>query len=240
MTLGYRGTHYAGWAVQPHGRTVQATVEAALGASLGHAVRVTAAGRTDAGVHADAQVVSFDTASPIPCQGLQRVVQHHLPDDVWVDDVAEAYSDFDARRSARRRWYRYAIWRHAAPSSQWRGRALVTADRLDVGAMREASQHLIGYHDFASLVTRLSAAGSTSRTVFAADWLDVSPELLTFEICADAFLKQMVRAVVGSLLWVGAGRWSPSDFASALAAVDREAAGPNAPAAGLTLYHIEY
>ncbi|HYW87594.1 MAG TPA: tRNA pseudouridine(38-40) synthase TruA [Chloroflexota bacterium] len=240
MTLGYRGTHYAGWATQPGERTVQASVESALGVALGQAVRVTAAGRTDAGVHADGQVVSFDTASPIPSEGLQQVLPHHLPDDVWVDDVAEAASDFDARRSARRRWYRYAIWRHRVPSSRWRGRALVTHDPLDVAAMREATRALLGRHDFASLVTSPSVIGSTERTVFAADWLEVSPSLLTFEICADAFLKQMVRAIVGTLLWVGAGRWSPTDFARALAAVDRRAAGPNAPAIGLTLHRIEY
>jgi tRNA pseudouridine38-40 synthase len=240
LTLGYRGTHYAGWAVQPHGRTVQATVESALGAALGHTVRVAAAGRTDAGVHADAQVVSFDTTSSIPCEGLQRALPHHLPEDVWVDAVAEAPADFDARGSARRRWYRYAIWRHAVPTSEWRGRALVADRALDVPAMRAASRHLIGRHDFASLATSPSGAASTTRTVFAADWLEVNASLLTFEICADAFLKQMVRAIVGSLLWVGAGRWSPSEFARVLAAVDRRAAGPNAPALGLTLHHVEY
>ena len=106
--------------------------------------------------------------------------------------------------------------------------------------MRDASRALLGRHDFASLVTRPSRRTSTTRTVFAADWLEVSPSLLIFEICADAFLKQMVRAIVGSLLWVGAGRWSPPDFAAALAATDRRAAGPNAPAVGLTLHHVEY
>jgi tRNA pseudouridine38-40 synthase len=159
---------------------------------------------------------------------------------VWVDDLSEVASDFDARRSARRRWYRYAIWRHGVPSSGWRGRALMVHDALDVPAMREASRALIGCHDFGSLVSSPSVTGSTTRTVFAADWLEVSPTLLTFEVCADAFLKQMVRTIVGSLLWVGVGRWSPTDFVRALAAVDRRAAGPNAPAVGLTLHRIEY
>jgi len=89
-------------------------------------------------------------------------------------------------------------------------------------------------------VTQPSRQMSTTRTVFAADWLEVGHALLSFEICADAFLKQMVRAIVGSLLWVGGGRWTPTDFATALAATDRRAAGPNAPAVGLTLHHIEY
>jgi tRNA pseudouridine38-40 synthase len=242
MTLGYHGTRYAGWGVQPGGVTVQATVESALTSALGHSTRVTAAGRTDAGVHAEGQVISFDTTSRIPCEGLHDLASHYLPDDVWVDEVVETSGDFDARRSARRRWYRYAIWRHAVPSPCWRGRALVTHDRLDLPSMRAGAQHVLGTHDFASFVTRPAetARASTTRTVFAADWLEVSRSLLTFEICADAFLKQMVRTVVGSLLWVGAGRWSPSDFAAALAAVDRRAAGPNAPAHGLTLHHIDY
>jgi tRNA pseudouridine38-40 synthase len=99
---------------------------------------------------------------------------------------------------------------------------------------------LIGRHDFASLVTRPAVRPSTERTVFAADWLEVSPSLVLFEICADAYLKQMVRTIVGSLLWVGLGRWRPDQFAAALNAADRRAAGPNAPALGLTLHRIDY
>src|SRR5579872_4119175 len=215
LTLGYRGTHYAGWAVQnrSHVSTLQTTVESALGASLGNGVRVTAAGRTDAGVHADAQVVSFDTASPMGVKGLYQVLSQRLPDDVWVVDTAEVNFEFDARRSALRRWYRYAIWRSdSAPPAEWQGRCLIHVEQLDVDAMLRASQMLLGHHDFASFVTRPSKRGSTDRTVFAADWLEVSPSLLLFEICADAYLKQMVRAIVGSLLWVGNGRWTPEDF----------------------------
>lgn len=245
MTLGYHGTRYAGWGVQPGQQpTVQGSVEAALHDVLGHPVRVTAAGRTDAGVHADGQVISFDTTSPIPAAGLARALPAHLPSDVWVLDAAEAGPSFDARRSARRRWYRYAIWRHATPPAAWQGRSLVETQPLDLPAMRAASRALLGRHDFASLVTRpapeISASASTQRTVFAADWLSATPSLLVFEICADAFLKQMVRTIVGSLLWVGLGRWAPPDFANALAHTDRRAAGPNAPAVGLSLHRIEY
>src|SRR5262245_17546582 len=240
-TLGYRGTRYAGWGVQPHKPTVQSTVEEALSSVLSHPVRVTAAGRTDAGVHAEGQVIHFDMTSSITSDGLLRALPHYLPDDVWVHDVAETSLDFDARRSARRRWYRYALWRHATPpGAAWQGRALHHTDALDLPSMRKASQSLLGRRNFASLVTRPSVATSTTRTVFAADWLLVSQSLLIFEICADAFLKQMVRTIVGSLLWVGSGRWQPDNFAHALDAVDRRAAGPNAPAEGLTLHRIEY
>jgi tRNA pseudouridine38-40 synthase len=239
-TLGYRGTRYAGWGIQPHAVTLQGTVESALSASLAHPVRVTAAGRTDTGVHAEGQVISFDTSSTMTPEGLHKVLSTKLPDDVWVHSVSEAPSDFDARRSARRRWYRYALWRHGTPGSEWHGRALMHSDALDLGAMRAASRALLGRQEFASLVTSPSSAGSTVRTVFAADWLHISDALLAFEICANAFLKQMVRAIVGSLLWVGSGHWQPADFGAAVQAKDRRAMGPNAPAIGLTLHHIDY
>ena len=238
--MGYRGTRYAGWSRTPGQTTIQATLETALASALGHPVRATAAGRTDAGVHADGQVVSFETSSPLPCEGLRRVVQQRLPDDIWIVDATEAGPDFDARRSALRRWYRYAIWRGGVPPAPWQGRCLEERQVLDVDAMRAGANLLLGRRDFASLVTRPSAKRSTIRTVFAADWLEVNAALLLFEICADAFLKQMVRAIVGSLLWVGVGRWTPEQFATAVSSADRRAAGPNAPAVGLSLYRIEY
>ena len=242
LTLGYRGTGYAGWAVQTRSQmpTIQATLEAALEHALGNSVRVTGAGRTDAGVHAEGQVVSFDTTSQIACAGLTRVLARWLPDDIWVVNAAEASPEFDARRSALRRWYRYAIWRSADVPASWQGRCLVETQPLDLAAMREASEALLGRHDFASFVTSPSQRASTERTVFAADWLEISPVLLIFEMCADAYLKQMVRTIVGSLLWVGNGRWSAADFGAAVTKVDRRAAGPNAPAVGLTLHRIEY
>jgi tRNA pseudouridine38-40 synthase len=246
LTIGYRGTRYAGWAVQSPrvtgGRpTVQATLETALTAALDHPVRVTAAGRTDAGVHAEAQVVSLDTSSSMPAEGLTLVLPRYLPDDLWVVNAAEAPAGFDARRSAKRRWYRYAIWRQHSVPSAWQGRCLVEIDHLDVDAMREASRTLLGRRDLRALATQPPARQSTVRTIFAADWQRIrSTPLLLFEICADAFLKQMVRAIVGGLLLVGRGRSTPVDFASGVASKDRRMAGPNAPAMGLTLTRIEY
>ena len=172
-------------------------------------------------------------------EGLRRVLARWLPEDIWTVAAADAPPEFDARRSAVRRWYRYAIWRSAQVPSEWRGRCLVETQDLDLSAMRHASSALLGRHDFASLVTRPAKLGTTERMVFAADVLEVST-LLLFEICADAYLKQMVRTIVGTLLWVAQGRWSPDDFRAALSKTDRRAAGPNAPAVGLTLHRIEY
>jgi tRNA pseudouridine38-40 synthase len=238
LTVGYRGTHYAGWGLQPGQPTVQAAVESALGAALGHDVRVTAAGRTDAGVHADGQVLSFDTSSTITPDGLGRVLGTRLPPDIWVAESCETTAGFDARRSAKRRWYRYALWRGHAPSTEWHAQALAHTEPLDLTAMREAASSLLGTHDFASFATQ--HVGTTQRTLFAADWRQVNASLLLFEVCATGFLKHMVRGVVGSLLWVGGGRWSPTEFERALKATDRRAAGPNAPAHGLTLHRIDY
>jgi tRNA pseudouridine38-40 synthase len=246
LTVGYRGTRYAGWATQSprvtHGRaTVQATVERALEQTLGHPVNTTAAGRTDAGVHADEQVVSFDTSASLPAAGLRLVLKRNLPDNIWVVDAQDAPPDFDARRSAKRRWYRYAIWRDQHVPAAWQSRCLVETQPLDVDAMREASRSLLGRHDLRALATQPPPRQSTVRTVFAADWQRIgSTPLLYFEICADAFLKQMVRAIVGGLLLVGRGRSTPADFASGVASKDRRTAGPNAPAMGLTLTRIEY
>jgi tRNA pseudouridine38-40 synthase len=106
--------------------------------------------------------------------------------------------------------------------------------------MRQAAPALLGRHDFSALATRPPARQWTRRTVYAADWLQVEPALLLFEICADAYLKQMVRTIVGSLLWVGRGHWTPAQFATALHSTDRQATGPNAPAVGLSLHRIEY
>lgn len=213
-------------------------VENALAEVLGHATRATAAGRTDAGVHADAQVVSFGTSCAIPPHGIREALSHQLPSDIWVVDIAEAPPGFEARRSALRRWYRYAVWRDGTPSAAWQGRCLAHSGRLDLAAMRRAASHLLGRKDFRG-VSSPPQGRSTLRTVFAADWLDLAP-LAIFEICADAFLTHMVRGIVGGLLWVGRGHWTVQQFAAALTSGDRRDAGPNAPPIGLTLTRIEY
>jgi tRNA pseudouridine38-40 synthase len=246
LVLGYRGTRYAGWAKQAADKTagrdtIQGVVERALGGLLGEPTACRAAGRTDAGVHATGQVVSLRTRSRIPADGLRRALAGHLPDDVWVVDAADAPPDFDARRSARRRWYRYAIWRGPCPPASLRGLALVHPAPLDVAAMRRAGGALLGRRDLASLAAAGGSSRSTVRTLYAADWLETDEErLLVFEICADAFLKQMVRTLVGGLLWIGQGVWTPDRLEAALGARDRRAAGPTAPALGLTLTRVEY
>lgn len=249
LVVGYRGARYAGWARQPGSRTsrptIQACLEDALGRALGHRVRVTAGGRTDAGVHADAQVVTFDTVSPVPSAALPRMLPRWLPDDIWAVDAYEAPQLFDARRSAIRRWYRYTIWRGEVAPLEWRGRCLEYPDPLDVSAMRRAAWALVGSLDLRTLVdgwTRDAWPGrSSERTISTADWLGTADDpLLELEICADSFLRHVVRTLVGGMLRVGRGQWSADHLLTAIARGERQAGGPTAPAYGLTLTKIEY
>lgn len=243
LVLEYEGSAYQGFALQPNGRTIQAELEAALSETLQERIRVVAAGRTDAGVHAAGQVVSFRTGSRYSPEVVQRALNARLPDDIVVVEAAEADPAFDARRSARRRWYRYTIWRGRYRSVWCRRLSYHLPARLDVAAMREAGRLLVGRHDFRAFATSWGTdwrpGRSTWRTVYQADWTEAQNRLY-FDICADGFLRQMVRGIVGTLLWVGRGKWSQENVSSLLSGAPRGQAGPNVPAHGLTLMRVEY
>ena len=242
MGLEYEGTRYHGFALQPGLPTVQLVVERALADLIGSAVRVTPAGRTDAGVHAIGQVLSFRTESRLPAEAISRALGSRLPEDVVAGPSDEAEAGFDARRSALRRHYRYTIWNNKRPNLWWRRYSLHVADRLDESAMREAAAALVGRHDFASFVGHAAQEprrSSAVRTVQRADWIREG-DLLHFDCCADAFARHMVRNMVGTLLSVGCGRTSAQEFERVLEAQDRRAAGPTAAASGLTLVKVDY
>lgn len=242
LDLAYEGTRFSGFGLQPGRLTVQAVLEDALGDLLGHPVRVTPAGRTDAGVHAHGQVVSFRTQAPLPAAAIGRALRARLPEDVIAGHGAEAPSDFDARRSARRRHYRYSIWTAEVPSLGWRRFSLHHVGRLNEERMNTAAAALRGRHDFASFVGhagREPGGRCAVRSVERAAWARQG-DLLHFDCSADAFARHMVRNFVGTLLWVGRGRLAPGDVPDILAARDRRAAGPTAPAHGLTLMHVDY
>jgi len=240
LVLEYDGSRYVGWQVQPNGASIQAEVERAL-AALHHAPRrVTAAGRTDAGVHALGQVASFPEERPLPLKAYVRGMNALLPPDVAVRDASLEPDGFDARRSARGKRYRYRIENAPTRAPLSRLEAWQVFPPLDVEAMREAAAHLVGRHDFAAFraadceakhavreVTRLELTGRTGGRI------DVVVE-------ATAFLKHMVRNVVGTLVDVGRGRRSPAEVAAILASGDRTRAGPTAPPQGLCLEHVFY
>lgn len=267
MTLAYDGTNYCGWQVQPNGVSLQSVVEQGLMDFTGRRTRVVASGRTDAGVHAVGQVISLNTESTAPCKGFLHGLPVYLPDDVVVCDVEEAKPGFNARYDAKRKWYRYVIHNNPIRVPFLRHYALWQRSRLDDKAMDEAVQCLVGTHDFRCFETQWPNRSSSVRTIFhasvtrTAGWptwqatpatatsgsLHRSPvidgmesDFLCFDIEADGFLYNMVRAIAGTLIHVGRGRWSTHDMRRILETGDRTHAGETAPAQGLYLMRVGY
>lgn len=238
LTLEFDGTDFYGWQRQAHGeRTVQATLEAAFAALPGDHSAVLAAGRTDAGVHALAMVAHVDTTSTIPEAKLRLALNAHLPADVAVTALSAAAPDFEAQFDClyRRYLYRMRVTRDdpRAMAIQ-RDRLLAVHWRPDIAAMQAATEHLLGTHDFASFATQETR--TTVRTVHLCDLREERGEV-RLHIAADGFLRNMVRTVVGTLLWVGRGKLRPDDLPGVLEARDRQRAGHNVGPQGL--YFVE-
>jgi len=234
--VAYDGTAYAGFQVQSNAPTVQGELERALSTVCAEAVRVTGAGRTDAGVHASGQVIDFRTASALDGSTTGRGVNALLPEDIAVSALEPAAEDFHARFSATGRTYEYRIRHGSERDPLERRRELHHAAALDLAAMRDASARLVGRRDFSSF----AAGPGGVRSVRRAEWCELGDAQIRFEITADAFLRGMVRAIVGTLLWVGRGKIDAPAFERIVAASDRRVAGPSAPANGLCLIAVEY
>jgi len=243
LTLAYDGTAYAGWQIQSHGRTLQEVVESALGKITGEPIRVTASGRTDAGVHALGQVVGFRTESKLSPEIFMRALNAELPRDVAVLDAAEAPDGFHATLSAKRKRYRYRIFAGPTRDVFRRQTAWHLPRALDVEAMDRAAQALRGTHDFSSFETQGSERKTSVRTIYDISvrrGLEGDPHLIAVEVEADGFLYNMVRTIVGTLVKVGRHARSECWVAEVLAAMDRRAAGPTAPPQGLFLMSVRY
>lgn len=245
LTLSYDGSGFAGFARQPGLSTVQGGVESALRTALRREVQTVGAGRTDAGVHALGQVVSFPAVETDPTDTqLLRSLNALTPRGIVVTGIRRADAEFSARHSAVAREYRYRIVPGPVPPLFIDPYAWQVSHALDLHAMREATTHLLGEHDFRSFCVADSARGK--RTVRRLDLLEVLPEVvlgehsITVRVIGNAFLHSMVRTIVGSLVEVGTGRRDAAWMAEARAACDRSAAGLTAPAKGLTLWHVSY
>ncbi|MGH0035348.1 MAG: tRNA pseudouridine(38-40) synthase TruA [Myxococcota bacterium] len=240
LRIEYDGTDFEGWQVQKgDARTVQGSLCAAL-ARLGRGpVRVVGAGRTDAGVHAEGQVAAARLATRLPPEALRRALNAHLPRDVGVLEVAPAAPDFDPRRAARRKLYRYQIWNGRDRSPLRARRWAPVHRRLEVGAMARAAAALEGRHDFTSFRAAGSSVKTSVRTLFRAEVAGEPGGEIVVELEGDGFLRHMVRNVVGTLVEVGHGARSPEGMPALLAARDRGLAGPTAPARGLTLVRVD-
>lgn len=237
--MSYDGTDFFGWQRQPGMRTVQGVIEAGIRELLGEEVFVRAAGRTDAGVHADGQVASFSLASRIPTHGLLRGLNSILPVDVALVEVAEAAPDFDARFSARGKVYRYTVFNHMVRSPRHARVAWHVRRALDMAAIRQAAALLVGEHDFRAFRAADCERRTTRRIVRRLD-VDRQGALLTFDVEATAFLKNMVRILVGTLVDVGRGHLGPEAVSRMLETGNRAAGGMTAPPQGLTLLRVHY
>ena len=240
LTIEYDGAPFAGWQLQPDLPTVQGVLEAAVKAACGNNVRVHGAGRTDAGVHALAQTAHVDLARTVRPEVLRSAVNYYLrPARIAVLAVETVPDTFDARLSAIGRIYVYRILNRRAPPALERGRVWHVAPPLDIKAMRKGACHLIGHHDFSTFRDSLCQARSPLKTLDALELRRAGDEI-HIEARARSFLHHQVRNIVGTLKLVGLGRWTPDDVAGALAARDRRAGGPTAPAEGLCLVEVRY
>lgn len=239
LTIEYDGTHYHGWQVQLNGETIQFVLEGAVSTFFGKATRIVGAGRTDAGVHALGQVANFFCDEKPDLGRLQRGLNALTPADITVTDVKIVPESFDARRSGRSRVYQYYILNRPTPSPFYVNRAWHVHQPLNLSSMREASRCLEGEHDFSSFRAAGCDAAHPVRKIYRVELVQRG-ELLVFTIEGTAFLRHMVRNILGSLVEVGRGLRTPQGFADLLEACDRNLAGPTAPACGLFLTEVKY
>ncbi|WP_366637642.1 tRNA pseudouridine(38-40) synthase TruA [Aquisalimonas sp.] len=239
MGVEYAGTGYAGWQEQRHTQSIQTLVEGALSRVADERVRVVCAGRTDAGVHGLGQVIHFDTSARRPTRGWCLGGTTHLPDDIALTWAREVPAQFDARRSALQRHYRYVILNRPVRPAWLNGRVAWARKPLDIRRMQAAAPHLLGEQDFSSF----RAVGCQSRHA----WREVTRaelhrqgDFLYLDVSANAFLHHMVRNIAGTLMAVGAGDRDPHWVAEVLAARDRTVGGFTAPAGGLYMVAVDY
>jgi len=242
LNVAYDGTDYAGWQIQPNGVTIQAKIEEAFSAITGEAVRIHGSGRTDAGVHARAQVIHFDSPWPDERSGKDLVngLNAKLPNDIRVRDLKAVADDFHAQYHTTGKEYRYFIWNgRVVPPFLYRYRTRV-ADVLNLDAMRAAARYLVGEHDFCSFAAYPNEEREDSvRTIHSFDVCTEGQEI-SLHVAGSGFLYKMVRSLSGWLLEVGRGKFEPERTPEILAAAERTGDVVTAPAKGLFLWQVDY
>ena len=239
LRLMYVGTAYHGWQVQKNAVSVAATLEKALASVVGHPVKCTGAGRTDAGVHAETYVANFRTTSRIPCDRLPLAVNTRLPDDIVVVRATQVPDSFNAIGSCLKKEYTYRIYNSRLGNAFYVNRAWFYPRHLDEGVMARAAAGFVGTHDFAAVRSVGTETKTTVRTVYYFD-ITRTGDLIECRVCADGFLYNMVRAMVGTCVYAAEGKIPPDGIPDLLAGRNRTAAGPTVPPGGLYMTRLWY
>lgn len=239
LTVAYDGTNYKGWQIQPNGITIEEVLNRELSRLLGETVTVTGASRTDSGVHSLGNVAVFDTGARMPAEKISFALNQRLPADIVVQDSCEVAPDWHPRYQNSRKTYEYRILNRTFRLPSRRFDTYFYHHPLDVAAMCRAAEYLVGEHDFKSFCAVNAQVRSTVRTIYACDVLREG-DLITIRVTGNGFLYNMVRIIAGTLIKAGSGELMPDRMPEILAARDRGAAGPTAPAHGLTMIGIVY
>ena len=240
LLIEYDGTNYHGWQIQPNATSIQETIEDRLQKITQEEIRLIAAGRTDAGVHAIEQVANFSTKSRLDINNIQRGLNSLLPPDIAIKEISEAEQDFHARYSAKSKIYRYVILNRRFPSPLYRNFSWFIPFNFNIEEMKKAAQYLLGKHDFSSFKASRCNSHNPIREVYGISVDKDTKGFIIFEIEANAFLKQMVRNIVGTLTDVGKDKIGVSEFEDIFLSKDRKKAGITAPPQGLFLAKIKY
>lgn len=239
LIMEYEGTRYHGSQIQKRVPTIQGELERALAMVTGEKIRTSYAGRTDHGVHAKGQVAAFRTDSSLSPKTIARALNHYLPDDIAIRDAFAVDDNFDPRKDALSREYCYYIWNSATPSPLMRRSAYFVPQPLEVAAMNEACQALIGTHDFAPFSSSVNGLKNTVRTMYKAE-VARDGDLVSCHMVANAFLPHQVRHTMGALVKVGLGKGEVAAFREILRSKKPATAGPALPPHGLCLLKVNY
>ncbi len=239
LFLKYDGSAYHGWQVQKNACTVAQTLEEATARVVGHKVHMTGCGRTDAGVHARVYVANFRTQSTIPCDRLPLALNTQLPGDIVVYHAMEVHEGFNAIGSCIRKEYTYQIYNSRLRDPFYVNRAWFYPKHLDEGIMQNAAAQFVGTHDFAAVRSVGTDVKSTVRTVYHFD-VERQGELISLRVCANGFLYNMARAMVGTVVYAAEGKISPHEIGKILSKKNRTAAGPTVPPGGLYMTQLWY
>lgn len=239
LKLMYVGTAYHGWQVQKNAVTVEETLEKALSTVVCHPVKCTGAGRTDAGVHAETYIANFRTTSRIPCDRIPLAVNTRLPDDIVVVKATEVPEDFNAIGSCIKKEYTYRIYNSRLGNAFYVNRAWFYPKHLDEDVMQRAADCFVGTHDFSAVRAVGTDVRSPIRTVYYFD-ISRTGDLIECRVCANGFLYNMVRAMVGTCVYAAEGKFAPEEVSAILKSKNRTAAGPTVPPGGLYMTKLWY